>query len=305
MRSHLNLFAVERPTLSMPPLLSCWPSIKSTFLWIVRNFKVFSSFVFAFCRLLICSLLRWSRRIWFIFDRLVCWIDCLKGSGTAGCREQSLQISRPLKGFRKAFLQSHLWQKLTQLILINRQQSAARRILDFDRLTLYVHVFFSIRSNSPHNGPLGPLCGWVFHIEGRQREPNSRLTVLDIFCIFYANAAPARLEHTQFQFWGDAIPHQRVVGENSLLFCSGRESKLDFCSATNRISHESVPLPGTWVSECYQFYFLPPRKMWNSLCFGKSYLGLVHHQVSDMERRFCISLDGKLTLIKLPWCSCN
>ena len=165
--------------------------------------------------------------------------------------------------------------------------------------------FFSIRSNSPHNGPLRPLCGWFFHIEGRQRGPNSRLTVLDIFCIFYANAAPARLEHTQFQFWGDAIPHQRVVGENSLLFCSGRESKLDFCSATNRISHESVPLPGTWVSECYQFYFLPPRKMWNSLCFGKSYLGLVHHQVSDMERRFCISLDGKLTLIKLPWCSCN
>ena len=208
------------------------------------------------------ALLRWSRRIWFIFDRLVCWIDCLKGSGT-GCREQSLQISRPLKGFRKAFLQSHLWQKLTQLILINRQQSAARRILDFDRLTLYVHVFFSIRSNSPHNGPLGPLCGWVFHIEGRQRRPNSRLTVLEIFCLFYANAALARQPHTiSILGWR----HLRTnVSWVKIQCCFVAAEQIDFLpSYKSHLSWKRAIARQAWVSECYQFSFLfSPRKLGN------------------------------------------
>ena len=206
------------------------------------------------------ALLRWSRRIWFIFDRLVCWIDCLKGSGT-GCREQSLQISRPLKGFRKAFLQSHLWQKLTQLILINRQQSAARRILDFDRLTLYVHVFFSIRSNSPHNGPLGPLCGWVFHIEGRQRRPNSRLTVLDIFCLFYANAALARQPHTiSILGWR----HLRTnVSWVKIQCCFVAAEQIEFLpSYKSHLSWKRAIARQAWVSECYQFSFLFRQENW-------------------------------------------
>ena len=60
-----------------------------------------------------------------------------------------------------------------------------------------------------------------------------------------------------------------------------------------------------WVN-VINFLFCDPRprrspKMWNSLCFGKSYFGLMQQeQVADMERRFCIRLDAKLTLIKLP-----
>ena len=177
-------------------------------------------------------------------ETIVCWIDCLKALGT--CRKQSPQISLPLKAFLLARR-----QKLRQWILMYENSELAFED-EYWTLTDWRFMcmrFYSIRSNSPHNGPLRPLCGWFFHIEGRQRGPNSRLTVLDIFCIFYANAAPARLEHTQFQFWGDAIPHQRVVGENSLLFCSGRESKLDFArlqiASLMKACHCQAP---EWVS---------------------------------------------------------
>ena len=122
MRSHLNLFAVERPTLSMPPLLSCWPSIKSTFLWIVRNFKVFSSFVFAFCRLLICSLLRWSRRIWFIFST-----NCLLDWLLERIRDRVPRAISPNKPPIKRFSQSiPSIASVTEIDTINSDQSSTK-----------------------------------------------------------------------------------------------------------------------------------------------------------------------------------
>ena len=72
---------------------------------------------------------------------------------------------------------------------MNKESIGSTKNIGFWQIgALCAHAFFSIRSNSPHNGPLPPLCGWVFHIECRQRRPNLRLTVLEIFCIFYANA---------------------------------------------------------------------------------------------------------------------
>ena len=109
-----------------------------------------------------------------------------------------------------------------------------------------------------------------------------------------------------FNFGVTPSHQQRVVGENSLLFCSGAANwifaQLQIASLMKACHCQAGP---EWVN-VINFLFCDPRprrspKMWNSLCFGKSYLGLMQQeQVADMERRFCIRLDAKLTLIKLP-----
>ena len=109
-----------------------------------------------------------------------------------------------------------------------------------------------------------------------------------------------------FNFGVTPSHQQRVVGENSLLFCSGAANwifaQLQIASLMKACHCQAGP---EWVN-VINFLFCDPRprrspKMWNSLCFGKSYFGLMQQeQVADMERRFCIRLDAKLTLIKLP-----
>ena len=156
--------------------------------------------------------------------------------------------------------------------------------------------FFSIRSNSPHNGPLRLLCGWVFHIEGRQRahfEIDSFGNILYFLC--KCSSKPG--SHVQFQFWGDAILWVKI----HCCFVAG--SKLNFCPATNRISHESVPLPGRpWVSECYQFSFLRSAKnvkfslLWQIL-FGIDAAGCRYGKEILHQ-----AWNGKFILIKLPRC---
>ena len=118
---------------------------------------------------------------------------------------------------------------VTEIDTINSDQSStkSRRILDFDRLKLYVHVFFSIRSNSPHNGPLGPLCGWVFHIEGRQRD-QFKIDNFGYISYFLCKFSGG---HVQFQFWGDAIAlWVRIqccfVATTKLKFCGCYKSHL-------------------------------------------------------------------------------
>ena len=109
-----------------------------------------------------------------------------------------------------------------------------------------------------------------------------------------------------FNFGVTPSHQQRVVGENSLLFCSGAANwifaQLQIASLMKACHCQAGP---EWVN-VINFLFCDPRprrspKMWNSLCFGKSYFGLMQQeQVADMERRFCIRLDAKLTLIELP-----
>ena len=139
-----------------------------------------------------------------------------------------------------------------------------------------------------------------------------------LFCIFYANAilyfyANAILYFLckcyfvflckctyDFNFGVTPSHQQRVVGENSLLFCSAAANwifaQLQIASLM-KACHCQAGLE--WVNVInFLFCDLPARKMWNSLCFGKSYLGLMQ-QGADMERRFCIRLNAKLALIKL------
>ena len=192
------------------------------------------------------------------------WSSCLLDWLLERIRDRVPRAISPNKPPIKRFSQSiPSIAPVTEFDTINSDQSStkSRRILDFDRLTLYVHVFFSIRSNSPHNGPLGPLCGWVFHIEGRQRRPNSRLTVLEIFCLFYANAALARQPHTiSILGWR----HLRTnVSWVKIQCCFVAAEQIEFLpSYKSHLSWKRAIARQAWVSECYQFSFLFRQENW-------------------------------------------
>ena len=87
------------------------------------------------------------------------------------------------------------------------------------RRFMWLHLF-SIRSNSPHNRPLRPLCGWVFHIEGRQRDQFE----IDSFGYISYFLCKCSGGHVQFQFWGDAI-----VLWVKIQCCFVATTKLKFC----------------------------------------------------------------------------
>ena len=104
-----------------------------------------------------------------------------------------------------------------------------------------------------------------------------------------------------FNFGVTPSSHKRVVGENSVLFCSGRANwffaELQIASLM-KACHCQAGL-GEWMLSIFFSFFA--KKIGKSLCFVKSYLELVH-KVADMETIFCIALDGKCFLIKLPRC---
>ena len=121
------------------------------------------------------------------------------------------------------------------------------------RRFMWLHLF-SIRSNSPHNRPLRPLCGWVFHIEGRQRDQFE----IDSFGYISYFLCKCSGGHVQFQFWGDAIALWVKIQ-----CCFVAAEQIEFLpSYKSHLSWKRAIARQAWVSECYQFSFLFRQENW-------------------------------------------